>query len=451
MAIHKKLLACLNSTIFRALLLGLLTAVFTFTGLHAQTRAYVANELSATVSVIDPATNTVVTTIPVGGSPDGIVASPDGSRVYVSNFNDGTVSVIDTAANSVVSTIHVGGAPAHLTISPDGTTVYVPNEFGNNVTLVDTNTNSVVGSITVGFGPFSVSVTPDGTRAYTGNFFEGTISVIDTATNTVVTTIFATTFPTLMHVTPDGAQLDVTDEFLNSVTVIDTATNAVVTTIPIGGEEVFGLAPTKDNKSVYVGVFGSNTVAIIDRATNGVVPPLITVGSNPLGMEFTPNGAFLYVANFGDSTVSEIATASNTVVATISVGGGPIGLDTTDLTVPFAQFSIEQLIINQQGFHEEGTFTLGALSNGIDPIHKPVKLTIGSFSLSIPPLSFRQVGGNDHFVFQGTVHGVQVEFNLEANRYVVNVHGPDLTGQPNPVEASLTIGNNTGSTTVTTK
>jgi YVTN family beta-propeller protein len=168
-------------------------------------------------------------------------------------------------------------------------------------------------------------------------------------------------------------------------------------------------------------------------------------------MEFTPNGSFLYVANFGDSTVSVISTASNGAVATIPVGGGPIGLDITKLTVPFVQFNVEQLIINQQGFHEEGTFTLGALSNGIDPVHAPVKLTIGSFSLSIGPGLFRQVGGSDHFVFQGTVHGAQVEFNLEASSYVVNVHGPDLTGQPNPLEAGLTIGNNAGTTTVTAK
>jgi hypothetical protein len=86
--------------------------------------------------------------------------------------------------------------------------------------------------------------------------------------------------------------------------------------------------------------------------------------------------------------------------------------------------------------------------------HQPVTLTIGSFSLTITAGSFRQVGGNMHFVFNGTVNGLQVNFNLKANgksstdfSYVVNVNGVDLTGQPNPATVGLKIGENTGTTT----
>lgn len=65
------------------------------------TLAYVANVGSNTVSVIDPATNRVVATVPVGVSPQGVAVSPVTNRVYVTNFNSGTVSVIDTASNTV--------------------------------------------------------------------------------------------------------------------------------------------------------------------------------------------------------------------------------------------------------------------------------------------------------------------------------------------------------------
>jgi YVTN family beta-propeller protein len=288
-----------------------------------------------------------------------------------------------------------------------------------------------------------------------GNFFDGTISVIDTATNTVVASIAATTFPTLMHVTPDGKRLYITDEFLNTVVAIDTATNAVVATISIGGEEVFGLAPTKDNKKIYVGTFGSNTVSIIDRATNNVVPPLITVGTNPVGMEFTPDGKFLYVANFGDNTVSVISTATNGVVATIPVGGGPLGLDITDLTIPFASFRVNALVITPREFIETGNFTLGARSKGIDPVNTPVKLTVGSFSLTIPAGKFVKIDGTPNYIFNGTIRGMTVQFILTGTtpagrsfNYVVDVTGANILPQPNPVKTSLTIGNNSGSATV---
>ncbi len=59
---------------------SLFVAVFGFTQLHAQTVAYVANGTDNTVSVIDTATNTVTSTIPVGTAPSGVVFAPDGSR-----------------------------------------------------------------------------------------------------------------------------------------------------------------------------------------------------------------------------------------------------------------------------------------------------------------------------------------------------------------------------------
>jgi YVTN family beta-propeller protein len=73
--------------------------------------AYITNEHSNNVSVIDTATNTVIATIPVGPSPVGVAVTPDGSKVYVANFSSNTVSVIDTATNTVIATIAVGSQP----------------------------------------------------------------------------------------------------------------------------------------------------------------------------------------------------------------------------------------------------------------------------------------------------------------------------------------------------
>ena len=61
--------------------------------------------------MIDTATNTVTTTIAVGGRPRGVSVSPDSSKVYVANSDDDTVSVINTATNAVTTTVAVGNAP----------------------------------------------------------------------------------------------------------------------------------------------------------------------------------------------------------------------------------------------------------------------------------------------------------------------------------------------------
>src|SRR5712671_688732 len=73
--------------------------------------AYITNQSSSTVSVIDTATDTVIATIPVDLTPFGVAVSPDGSKVYVTNISSNTVSVIDTATNTVSATIPVGLPP----------------------------------------------------------------------------------------------------------------------------------------------------------------------------------------------------------------------------------------------------------------------------------------------------------------------------------------------------
>ena len=60
------------------------------------------NDLSASA-------NYVVARIPVGHNPRGVLLSKDGTRLYVANRLDDSISVIDTATNRVVSNIDLGG------------------------------------------------------------------------------------------------------------------------------------------------------------------------------------------------------------------------------------------------------------------------------------------------------------------------------------------------------
>ena len=95
---------------FSAVLISAI-AIVLGSGPSSAQNAYITNSGSNTVSVIDTATNTVVSTIPVGTTPFGVAVTPDGSKVYIANATSNTVSVIDTATNAVVSTIPVGSGP----------------------------------------------------------------------------------------------------------------------------------------------------------------------------------------------------------------------------------------------------------------------------------------------------------------------------------------------------
>jgi hypothetical protein len=120
--------------------------------------------------------------------------------------------------------------------------------------------------------------------------------------------------------------------------------------------------------------------------------------------------------------------------------------------VPFAT-SFAKLKIAKQDFVLEELFTLGAISNGINPLTQNLALQIGTFSVTIPQGSFKEIGSRI-FVFQGVLNGVNLSVQIVAlgnNIFALAAgsKGVSLTGLTNPVTVVLTIGDNSGSTAVT--
>ncbi|MFF3159277.1 putative Ig domain-containing protein, partial [Streptomyces sp. NPDC057910] len=81
------------------------------------THAYVTNNGSNNVSVIDTGSNTVTATVPVGTTPQGVAVTPDGTHAYVTNNGSNNVSVIDTGSNTVTATVPVISLPAGVAVT----------------------------------------------------------------------------------------------------------------------------------------------------------------------------------------------------------------------------------------------------------------------------------------------------------------------------------------------
>src|SRR3954469_23632076 len=105
----------------------------------SQTRAYVANQGSNTLSVIDLSQNppTVVATLPVGSAPDAAALSANGARLDVPNFNGGSVSVIDTASNTVTKTVSMGAGSRPAGVLELAGLVYVANLGAHTIAVFD--------------------------------------------------------------------------------------------------------------------------------------------------------------------------------------------------------------------------------------------------------------------------------------------------------------------------
>jgi YVTN family beta-propeller protein len=125
----------------------------------AANEAYVPNNGGSSVSVFDTTTNLPVATISTQFGPYFADFDAAGTRAYVTQ-SVGTVSVIDTASRSVLTTVHVMGDPWTPKVDPGNTYVYVVNNQRNSVQLIRMSDNTVANEITglsqprdIAFGP----------------------------------------------------------------------------------------------------------------------------------------------------------------------------------------------------------------------------------------------------------------------------------------------------------
>jgi YVTN family beta-propeller protein len=232
-------------------------------------RIYVTNSSSNNVGVIDTATNSLLTTVSVGGMPWGAAMTPDGSKVYVANRLDNTVSVIATASDTVVDTITVGATPWGVASNPAGTKVYVANSGANTVSVIGTASDTVIATVNVGTTPHWLAVTPDGTQVYVSNKAAGTVSVLDTGTDTVIHTVTVGSNPEGIGVLPDGTEVYVVNSNLSaasSLSVIDPSSFAVTTvTLPSSSHETIGVA-VADPTSRFAGRINATGCPALVRA-----------------------------------------------------------------------------------------------------------------------------------------------------------------------------------------
>ena len=200
----------------------------------ASTRAYVVEQFGNAVAVIDLASNTITTTIPLTNSGFNITVAPNGQRVYASTAN-GQLFVIDAASNSVVDTLTVGPAANGFAFSPDGSVLYASSRDAGTVTAFRTSDDALLATYTVGGRPQRLAVAPGGARLYAANEDSG-LSVVDLKRGTVLPSVNPMGSGYGLGITPDGAQLYLTDPLSGRLAIIDQKSLATIQILTLGGE-----------------------------------------------------------------------------------------------------------------------------------------------------------------------------------------------------------------------
>ena len=117
--------------------------------------AWVVNQISDSVSVVDLATLRVTRTIAIGDEPADLVFAGSPQKAFVTLNIAEKVAVVDATTPGTVTNITIAGsAPRSMAVSPDGSKVYVAIfESGNHSTMIPRTTVSAANGPYAGQNP----------------------------------------------------------------------------------------------------------------------------------------------------------------------------------------------------------------------------------------------------------------------------------------------------------
>lgn len=266
-----------------------------------------------------------VATISVGAVPGSLVATPDTRFLYVANEGSNDVSVVDLSNNTQVTRIPVGITPVQVNMRPDGKFVYAVNQGSASISVIDTSSNTVVKTLAVGQQPNQFAIDPPERFGYVPNRGSNSLSIIDLLTNSVAGSPLPLpgSAPVVVNFSADGQTVFVVMNGSAAINVVDARVPRVARTITVGAQPT-DLTVTSDGLFGYATASGASQVWVIDFRIGDADP--IAVGAQPYSVQFDQDENFVFVTQVGANRVSMIDTNTDQVVANIPTGVSPTQL-----------------------------------------------------------------------------------------------------------------------------
>jgi YVTN family beta-propeller protein len=299
-------------------------------------RVYTADQISNTVSVIDPIDNKLLGQIILGKpQPDvltplykgqvmvhGMGVAPDHKTLAVVSIGSNNVTFIDPATNAIKGSVYVGRAPHEPTFRPDGKEVWVTVRGEDYLSVIDVATMRETRRVQVANGPGMVAFSPDNKLAFVCSSFSPELAVVDAATYKIIKRIpVVSPFSPNIFASKDGKQVWFTHKDVGKVSVLDVKELRIVGVLDTGPitNHVTTLE-TGLGKVAYVTVGGENVVKVYSREPGFKQLATIPVGALPHGLWASGDASRVYLDLENADSVVAINTATNRVIGKVKIG-----------------------------------------------------------------------------------------------------------------------------------
>jgi YVTN family beta-propeller protein len=269
--------------------------------------------------------------------------APSGDRVYTADQTSNTVSVIDPASNTLLGVIRLGDpvpgalSPLYrgqilvhgLGFSPDHRTLAVVSVGSNSVTFIDTATNTVKGVVYVGRAPHEAFFTPDGKELWAAVRGEDYVSVIDPVKFKETRRVHTANGPGMVLFRPDGRYAFVPSSFTPELDVVDTRSYEVVARVPQASPFSPNLAVSRDGSEVWFTLKDTGKTQVMSAGPPFRILATLDTGpiTNHVALVDTEGGKFAYVTVGGEDAVKVYRRGERPErIATIPTGDLPHGM-----------------------------------------------------------------------------------------------------------------------------
>lgn len=346
-------------------------------------RVYAAEQFSNTVSVTDPASNTLLGVIKLGDAQPanlsplykgqvlvhGMGFSPDGKTLAVVSIGSNSVSLIDTATNAVKHVTYVGRSPHEAFFTPDGKEIWVTVRGEDYVAVLDGTSGEEKTRIKVPGGPGMQIFSPDGQYGYVCSSFNPETVVVDVKEHKIIGSIKqASPFCPNIAATPDGRQVWFTLKDVGKVQVFDARPPfTLLKTIDSGPiTNHVNIVHNAKGTFAYVTIGGLNKVNVY-RTDDFSQVATIPVGNLPHGVWPSGDGSRVYVGLENADALTAIDTLSNKVIATIPIGQAPQAVVYVPNAVPQGEGKQNLVPLGLAGFAAHLTLKAVNAAKGAQP------------------------------------------------------------------------------------
>ncbi len=297
---------------------------------------FVLNSQDADVSVIDPASYTVIKRVPTGKEPHHLYLAPDEKTLIVANATGNTLTFIDPATGHVQRTLTDVVDPYHLRFSPDMQWFVTAANRLNHIDIYRwhgaqaAQPLQLVKRIEAPRTPSHLAIDSRSRTVYASLQDSDELIAIDLATQAVRWKVPVGKMPADVYLTLDDRTLLVglTGDSVVEAYDVSVAPPKLVKRIPTGkGAHAF--RARGDKRHVFVSNRVANTISLIDTHTLSVVAEYPAPGG-PDCMEMLPDNRTLLVSSRWARKLSVIDIQTRQVVRQVPVGRSPHGVWTLD-------------------------------------------------------------------------------------------------------------------------